>query len=142
MGFLLSIFTSKFTWIFLAIAGIAIFMGVQQGRISHLKSVVADRDAAIAAQKASLDANKILIGQWDAAYKTLAATVVTQNNAINKLEAEVAARMAKAKEAIRLADIERKKADGLANSIQMMEVAKDECTAMRQLIDAYVGGVR
>jgi hypothetical protein len=54
----------------------------------------------------------------------------------------VKARIAKAKEAIRLADIERKKADGLASTIQMMEVAKDECTAMRQLIDAYVGGVR
>lgn len=142
MGFLFSLFTSKITWVILAVVGLAALIGGQQWRINHLNSVVTEQKAVIAAAQAEIASSKALIGQWKQSYDTLTVTVETQNRAIAALEAEVAKRIAKAKEAIRLAEIERKKADGLAGTIQMMEVAKDECTAMRQLIDAYVGGLR
>jgi chromosome segregation ATPase len=142
MPFVLSLLTNKVTWIFLAIAAVVMMLGVQQARVSHLKGEVAEREEMIAAAKAEIAANKALIDQWQGAYKTLTTTVLTQNTAINKLEAEVAQRMARAKEAIRLADAARVKADGLAEVIQQMEVAKDECTGMRQLIDAYSGRVQ
>lgn len=136
------VFGSSTTWVVVAVIGLAVLIGGQQWRINHLKSEVAEREAVIAANRAEIASTRALVTQWQQSYATLTRTVDTQNAAIEKLEAEVAARMAKAKEAVRLAEIERSKADGLANQIQLMEVAKDECMAMRQLIDAYVVGVR
>lgn len=126
----------------MAIVGLVALFGGQQWRINHLKDTVAAREAVIAASQAEVAATKALVTQWQQSYATLTRTVETQNAAITRLEAEVAARMAKAKEAVRLAAIERSKANGLAGKIQLMEVAKDECMAMRQLIDAYVDGLR
>lgn len=142
MSILYTLFSSKVTWVVLAIVGLMALFGVQQARIAHLKSVVANRDATIDAARGEIAATKTLVTQWQQSYATLTRAVETQNAAIVKLEAEVAARMAKAKEAVRLAEIERSKANELADQLQLMEVAKDECMAMRQLIDAYVVGVR
>jgi chromosome segregation ATPase len=142
MGFVLSLLTNKVTWIFLVIAAVAVAFGAQQMRISHLKSTVADRDATIAAAKADIAATKALVMQWQDAYGTLMQTVNTQNDAIQKLEEEVAKRAARVKEVLRLADIARAEANGLADTIQLMEIAKDECTSMRQLIDAYTAGMQ
>ena len=126
----------------IAAALLAIFIGSQQVRIAHLKSVVEKRDETIAAAKADIEATRALVTQWQDAYGTLMQTVDTQNTAIQKLEAEVAKRAERVKEAIRLADIARAEANGLAETIQLMEVAKDECTSMRQLIDAYTAGMQ
>lgn len=142
MPFVLSLLSSRVTWVFIAVAAVTMLIGVQQMRVTQLKGKVAEREEMLAAARAEVAANKALIDQWQGAYKTLTSTVITQNTAINKLEAEVAQRMARAKEAIRLADAARVKADGLAEVIQQMEVAKDECTGMRQLIDAYSGRVQ
>jgi chromosome segregation ATPase len=142
MGFVLSLLTNKVTWIFLAIAVVAMIFGVQQMRITSLKSTVAERDATISAARAEIASTKVLIAQWKTAYDTLTKTVDTQNAAIAQLELEVAKRTARVKEVLRLAEVARKEANGLAESIQLMEVAKDECTSMRQLIDAYIAGVQ
>jgi chromosome segregation ATPase len=142
MGFVLSLLTNKVTWIFLAFAVVAMVFGVQQMRITSLKSTVAERDATISAARSEIASTKVLIAQWKTAYDTLTKTVDTQNAAIAQLELEVAKRTARVKEVLRLAEVARKEANGLAESIQLMEVAKDECTSMRQLIDAYTAGMQ
>jgi septal ring factor EnvC (AmiA/AmiB activator) len=142
MSVILSLLSSKTTWLMIAAALLAIFIGSQQVRIAHLKSVVEKRDETIAAAKADIEATRALVTQWQDAYGTLMQTVDTQNTAIQKLEAEVAKRAARVKEVLRLADIARAEANGLADTIQLMEIAKDECTSMRQLIDAYTAGVQ
>jgi len=142
MGFVLSLLTNKVVWVFLAIAAVVAAFGVQQMRITHLKGEVTEREEVIAAARAEIAATKGLVAQWQDAYATLTKTVTTQNDAIKQLEAEVTKRAARVKEVLRLADIARKEANGLADTIQLMEVAKDECTSMRQLIDAYVAGVQ
>jgi|WetSurMetagenome_2_1015567.scaffolds.fasta_scaffold16345_4 hypothetical protein len=141
MGFVLSLLTNKVTWIFIAMAVLAMVFGAQQIRITHLKSEVTERDAVIVAARAEIAATKALVTQWQTSYATLTKTVETQNAAIARLEVEVAKRAARVKEVLRLAEVARTEANGLADTIQLMEVAKDECTSMRQLIDAYTAGM-
>jgi hypothetical protein len=142
MSFVLSLLTNKTTWLFIVLAVLAMVFGAQQLRITHLKSEVVERDAIIDAARAEIAATKVLVAQWQTSYATLTKTVETQNAAIKQLELEVAKRAARVKEALRLADIARAEANGLADSIQLMEIAKDECTSMRQLIDAYTAGMQ
>lgn len=137
MGFLLSIFSSKTTWMLIVAAVIAGIIGVQQARISYLKNKVEDKEAAIAAAMAELKQAQSLVMQFKNAVDGLEDTVDRQNTEIAKLETAVAVRIAKAKEAMKIAEIERAKANSLADTLSLMELSKDECKAMASLVDAY-----
>lgn len=143
MPFLLSLFSSKTTWILVAGALLALLFGVQQARISHLKNKIEDRDAAIAAYQAELKSAEALILQWKNAYDGMTDTVDRQNEQIAMLEAKVKERIAKAKEAMKQAEQAKMDAEKLAKTINTMELSKDECQAVFSLLDgAIAGGLR
>lgn len=140
MPFLLSLFSSKTTWMLVAGALLALLFGVQQARISHLKNKIEDRDAAIAAAQAELKSAQALILQWKSAYDGITVTVDRQNAHITILEAKVKERIAKANEAMKQAEKAKQEAANLVQTIATMELSKDECQALSSLVDSAIAG--
>lgn len=143
MAILLRLLSSKTTWFMIAAALLAIFIGSQQVRIAHLKSVVEKRDQMIEVAKAELLAAQDLIVRWRHAYDNIRMTVEEQNAQVAKLEAETRRRIAIAREAMKEAEKNRIEADRLAGKITDMELSKNECEALQQLVDtARANGLR
>lgn len=143
MSALLGLFSSKATWVVAVAILIATILGVQHARITHLKSVVADRDATIAVSEVDLRQAKEINARWKDAYSKLDKTLVEQNAQIALFEEEAKLRFEHAQLAMRLAAQNREGAEKLAQTIIRMELANDECKAMRQLVDASrAGGLR
>ena len=140
MGILLSIFSSKATWLLIAGVGLAIFFGIQQARISSLKNTIANQTREIDLANAEILQAKAQIARWKMAFDGVQATVDSQNAQIAKLESEVKKRIAAAAEAMKRAEISSVKAKALSDTIIHLEVSQDECTALRQLIDASLAG--
>lgn len=142
MSMLLGLFTSRTTWILVAVFAVSVFMGVQQARIAGLKNALESERNALEAARAELAQAQATILQWRNAYAGLTDALERQNAELDRLESETARRIAAAKEALLAAAEAKARGDRLAATLYSLETTNDECQDMARLLDtARAGGL-